>query len=76
LWYTTGAIITPSAIKPTKLSFWTLMYNTSYSSTVKVYASVDGGVTYGATPIYTGAVTGSTWQQITTTPFLLLPCTF
>jgi hypothetical protein len=65
LFYMNSAIITPIAIKPTSLSFWTKMYTSGYSSTINVYASVDGGLTYGGTPIYTGTVVNTNWQQIT-----------
>jgi hypothetical protein len=60
-----GALITPTLVRPVTLSFWAKMYNTSYSSTVKVYISTDGGKNYEATPLLSQAVSGTSWKQYT-----------
>lgn len=60
-----GALITPVASRPVSLSFWAKMWNTSYSTTVKVYISTDGGTNYEATPLLSQTVSGTSWKQYT-----------
>lgn len=59
----TGFLISPLMVRPTSFSFYARMYDTSKSTTVKVYISTDGGVSYNATPIYTATVSGASFVQ-------------
>jgi len=61
---TYGSLITPTVARPISLNFNARMYKTtSYSGTIQVYMSTDGGSTYS--PIDTIAIPiGTTWQPI------------
>lgn len=61
--YSNGSLISPAKERPVSISFWAKMYNTSYSASMKVYLSTDGGTTYDATPLISQTVSGTAWVQ-------------
>ena len=66
LLYATGAVITPSAARPTSISFWTRIYTVGYPTTVEVYVSTNGGASYNPTPYLSEAIpTDGSWTQYT-----------
>ena len=66
LLYATGAIITPTVIRPTSLSFWARIYSIGNEATIKVFVSTDNGATFNPTEILSETLrTDGDWQQFT-----------